>query len=137
MTTNNANNANNANNTNKKRVTAQDVAMLMLVGGGVEAVQRLHDSAGIVAGTFDKAVELLAASPENADALADLRDTLFASEGSGARGRPAVAIGQSRTYRVQEVGETGAFIRLPVGLLGLAKGQSANVHFEDGKITVR
>jgi hypothetical protein len=134
----NANNASNTvNTTNKKRVTAQDVAMLMLVGGGVEAVQRLHDTAGIVAGTFDKAVELLAASPENADALADMRDALFGSEGSGARGRPAVAIGQTRTYRVQEVGETGAFIRLPVGLLGLAKGQTASVHFEDGQITVR
>lgn len=136
MTTNNANTVSNTN-TNKKRVTAQDVAMLMLVGGGVEAVQRLHDTAGIVAGTFDKAVELLAASPENADALADMRDALFGSEGAGARGRPAVAIGQSRTYRVQEVGETGAFIRLPVALLGLAKGQVATVHFEDGKITVR
>jgi hypothetical protein len=136
MTTNTANTANTAS-ANKKRVTAQDVAMLMLVGGGVEAVTRLHESAGIVAGTFDKAVELLAASPENADALADLRDSLFASEGTGARGRPAVAIGQTRTYRVQEVGDTGAFIRLPVGLLGLEKGQTATVSFENGKITVR
>jgi hypothetical protein len=135
MTTNNANAA--TVNTAKKRVTAQDVAMLMLVGGGVEAVTRLHETAGIVAGTFDKAVELLAASPENADALADLRDSLFASEGSGARGRPAVTIGQTRSYRVQEVGETGAFIRLPVGLLGLQKGQTATVSFENGKITVR
>lgn len=134
MTTNNAFNA--AVTTNKKRVTAQDVAMLMLVGGGVDAVKALHVSAGIVAGTFDKAIELLGASPENADALADLRDELFASEGNGARGRPAVQIGQSRTYRVQEVGETGAFVRLPVGLLGLAKGSTATVTFQDGRIIV-
>lgn len=135
MTTNNANNAV-TTVTNKKRVTAQDVAMLMLVGGGVDAVKALHTSAGIVAGTFDKAIELLGASPDNADALADLRDELFTSEGAGARGRPAVQIGQSRTYRVQEVGETGAFVRLPVGLLGLAKGQSATVTFQDGRIIV-
>jgi hypothetical protein len=120
----------------KGRVTAQDVAMMMLVGGGVEAVRACHDVNGIVSATFDKAIELLAGSPDNAEALADLQDELFQAS-TGARGRPAVTVGQSRSYRVQEVGETGAFIRLPVALLGLTKGQTATVLFLDGVITVK
>ena len=67
---------------------------------------------------------------------AALADAL-APESSGERGRPTAKVGESRTYRVQEVNDSGAFIRLPVGLLGLAKGGVATVTFDNGVIRVR
>ncbi len=49
-----------------------------------------------------------------------------------------VKTGERRIYQVQEAPKTGqTFIRLPVGTLGLQKGQHADVIFEDGEIKVR
>lgn len=124
-----------ANDARKARVTAQDVAMLMLIGGGVPAVAALHERSGIAEKTLDAAVDLLSADTEKAAALAAFRDDAFPGS-DGVRGRAPARVGDVRGYRVQEVGETGAFIRLPVALLGLAKGDTASVSFADGRIVV-
>ena len=122
----------------KVRVTAQSVAFLALTEG-VAAVTRLHNSPGseIAAATFDSACDLLASQPETQSALVALRSDLFGDDEPGARGRPAAKVGDSRAYKVQQVGEMDPFIRLPVSLLGLAKGQSDTVTFEDDHIIVR
>ena len=121
----------------KVRVTAQSVAFLALTEG-VAAVTRLHNSPGseIAAATFDSAVDLLASQPEVAASLAAIRSDLFGDDEPGARGRPAAKVGDSRAYKVQQVGEMDPFIRLPVSLLGLAKGSTATVTFENGRIVV-
>ena len=121
----------------KVRVTAQSVAFLALTEG-VAAVTRLHNSSGseIAAATFDSAVDLLASQPEVAASLAAIRSDLLGDGEPGARGRPPAKVGDSRAYKVQQVGEMDPFIRLPVSLLGLAKGSTATVTFEDGRITV-
>lgn len=121
----------------KVRVTAQSVAFLALTEG-VAAVTRLHNSPGseIAAATFDSAVDLLASQPEVAASLAAIRSDLFGDDEPGARGRPAAKVGDSRAYKVQQVGEMDPFIRLPVSLLGLAKGSTATVTFENGRIIV-
>ena len=121
----------------KVRVTAQSVAFLALTEG-VSAVTRLHNSPGseIAAATFDSAVDLLASQPEVAASLAAIRSDLLGDDEPGARGRPAAKVGDSRAYKVQQVNDTDPFIRLPVSLLGLAKGSTATVTFEDGRITV-
>ena len=122
----------------KVRVTAQSVAFLALTEG-VAAVTRLHNTPGseIAAATFDSAVDLLASQPEVAASLVALRSDLFGDDEPGARGRPAAKVGDSRAYKVQQVNDTDPFIRLPVSLLGLAKGSTATVTFEDGRIIVR
>ena len=122
----------------KVRVTAQSVAFLALTEG-VAAVTRLHNSPGseIAAATFDSACDLLASQPETQSALVALRSDLFGDDEPGARGRPAAKVGDSRAYKVQQVNDTDPFIRLPVSLLGLAKGSTATVTFENGRITVR
>ena len=121
----------------KVRVTAQSVAFLALTEG-VAAVTRLHNSPGseIATATFDSAVDLLASQPEVAASLAAIRSDLFGDDEPGARGRPAAKVGDSRAYKVQQVGEMDPFIRLPVSLLGLAKGSTATVTFENGRIIV-
>ena len=122
----------------KVRVTAQSVAFVTITEG-VDAVLAMHAKPGheIAPATFDAAVKLLDGQPEDQKALEALRSELFGEGGSGERGRPAAKIGESRTYRVQEVNDSGAFIRLPVGLLGLAKGGTATVTFDNGVIRVK
>lgn len=127
----------NTNNARKVRITSQQVAFLALTEG-VGAVETLHGKPGceIAPATFAAAVELLATQPETASALAALADALH-PESSGERGRPAAKVGESRGYKVQQVGDSDPFIRLPVSLLGLAKGGVAVVTFENGMIRVK
>jgi hypothetical protein len=122
----------------KVRVTAQSVAFLALTEG-VDAVTAMHNRPGceIAPATFDAAVDLLAGQPQVREALEALRSDLFGEGGSGERGRPAAKLGDSRGYKVQQVGESDPFIRLPVSLLGLAKGGTATVTFDKGVIRVK
>jgi hypothetical protein len=69
--------------------------------------------------------------------LEALRSDLFGEGGTGERGRPSAKIGESRGYKVQQVGDSDPFIRLPVSLLGLAKGGTATVTFDNGVIRVK
>jgi hypothetical protein len=127
----------NTNNARKVRITSQQVAFLALTEG-VGAVETLHGKPGceIAPATFAAAVELLATQPETASALAALADSLC-PESSGERGRPAAKVGESRGYKVQQVGDSDPFIRLPVSLLGLGKGGVATVTFDNGVIRVK
>lgn len=122
----------------KVRVTSQQVAFLCLTEG-VGKVVALHNAPGsqIAPATFDGALDLLASQPTAQAALLEIRAELFGDDEPGARGRPAAKVGDSRAYKVQQVGEMDPFIRLPVSLLGLAKGSTATVTFENGRITVR
>jgi len=122
----------------KVRVTAQTVAFLALTEG-TDAVSRLHATPGseIAPATFDAAVELLASQPETAAALAGMRADLFGDDAPGERGRPAAKVGESRTYKVQQVGDGDPFIRLPVSLLAAVKGGTVTVTFGRDGITVR
>lgn len=125
----------NVNNTARKAIVrAQDVALSFLMGG-VAAVEKLHTDKGFTAATLDNAIETMNEGGQDTAKLVALRDKLF-QKSTGSRGRKAAQIGESRVYSVQEVGETGAFVRLPVGLLGLAKGDDVRVTFLDGRIVV-
>lgn len=122
----------------KIRVTAQQVAFLALTEG-VQAVVALHNRPGaeIAPATFEAAVELLASQPETASALVNARADLFGDSAPGERGRPGAKVGESRTYKTQQVGDGEPFLRLPVALLGALKGDSVTVTFGDGVITVK
>lgn len=122
----------------KVRVTAQQVAFLMLTEGAA-SVEKLHHKPGceIAAATFNGAIELLATQTQQREALETLRDTLLGGNEAGERGRPAAKVGESRAYKVQQVNDSDPFIRLPVSLLGLVKGESATVFFDNGVIRVK
>lgn len=54
--------------------------------------------------------------------------------------RTKVELGDTRSYRAQTKGkdiEEDPFVRVPVELLGIAKGQKAAVTFEEDKIVIR
>lgn len=122
----------------KVRVTSQQVAFLMLTEGAA-SVEKLHHKPGceIAAATFNGAIELLATQSQQREALEGLRDTLLGGGEAGERGRPAAKVGESRTYKVQQVNDTDPFIRLPVVLLGALKGQTVTVLFAKNGITVK
>jgi hypothetical protein len=128
----------NTNAVRKVRITSQQVAFLMLTEGPA-GVERLHSKPGheIAPATFDGAVELLAAQPAHREALEALRSQILGDDAPGERGRPAAKVGDTRAYKVQQVGDSDPFIRLPVSLLGLAKGQTATVTFDNGVIRVK
>ena len=90
----------------KVRITSQQVAFLMLTEGA-KAVSALHAKPGheIAAATFDGAVDLLASQPETRAALEALRGELLGDSEPGERGRPAAKVGESRSYKVQQVGD--------------------------------
>lgn len=122
----------------KVRVTAQQVAFLMLTEGAA-SVEKLHHKPGceIAAATFNGAIELLATQPQQREALETLRDTLLGGGEAGERGRPAAKVGEARAYKVQQVNDSDPFIRLPVGLLGALKGETVTVTFGKDGITVK
>ena len=122
----------------KVRVTAQQVAFLMLTEGAA-SVEKLHHKPGceIAAATFNGAIELLATQPQHREALETLRDTLLGGGEAGERGRPAAKVGEARAYKVQQVNDSDPFIRLPVGLLGALKGETVTVLFGKDGITVK
>ena len=121
----------------KVRVTSQQVAFLALTDGA-GAVAKLHNTPGseIAPATFDAALDLLAGQPVAREALEALRPELFGDSTPGERGRPAARVGESRPYKVQQVGDGDTFIRLPVALLGVQKGATVTVQFLDGAIRV-
>lgn len=126
----------NANNTRKQtRVTANDVLVAFLTGGS-DAVRDLHKRSEIAPKTMTNAVEALGAKGLDVAELAALADDLFPETGTGERGRPAAKVGDVRLYSVQQVNDGACFIRLPVDLLGAAKGGEVKVTFADGRITV-
>lgn len=124
----------NVNTARKAIVSAKDIALAVVTGGAAK-VRDLHNGTGFTAKTLDGAIALFDGT-EHAATLSALRGELFTTVGNGRRGRPAVAVGARREYSVQEVGETGAFVRLPVGVLGLIKGDTVTVTFDEGVITV-
>jgi len=54
--------------------------------------------------------------------------------------RKPVELGETRSYKAQTKGkdvETEPFVRVPVELLGIAKGQPVDITFNDGQIVLR
>jgi len=118
----------------KSIVNAKDI-IVALMCNGVAGVGALFNDKGFTVATLDSAIDTLSGT-EHAATLTSFREANFAAS-NGVRGRKAAAIGDTRVYSVQEVKDTGAFIRLPVELLGLAKGDDVSVSFFAGRIVVQ
>jgi hypothetical protein len=118
----------------KSIVNAKDI-IVALMCNGMTGVTSLFNDKGFTVATLDSAIDTLSGT-EHAASLTSFRAANFAAS-NGVRGRKAAAIGDTRVYTVQEVKDTGVFIRLPVELLGLVKGADVSVSFEKGRIVVK
>lgn len=126
----------NANDKRKTPVTHKDLALLALMQG-VDALDPLlasHtnpvDVLGKVRATFEKNGKDCTALDEKIALWTEIKTP-------GVKGRKPVKIGDSRSYKAQQIGDDGdLFIRLPVNLLGVSKGQDLRVTFDNGVISV-
>ncbi len=62
----------------------------------------------------------------------------FVAENAGpiGRGRTPPSVGDTRSYKVQQIKGTGPFLRIPVDSLDVDKGGVVRVRFEDNKIVL-
>jgi hypothetical protein len=122
------------------RLNYQSFAMIALTQ--TEAECRAALSAPSVAGP-DKIAQKAAVQLQTMNAnpeIVSLCNRLareFAPEESGTgRGRVALSVGMTRSYKAQALEGSDAFIRLPVGVLGAFKGDEVTVEVENGRLIV-
>ena len=117
-----------------KKPDYKDIAIAYLTGGE-DALRTAKDS-GASPKTFKRAADHLlsiGAEPERVDALR----LWMASNGiRSAQGRGSPCIGEYRKYKNQDIGE-GPFLRVPIDVLGGAKGEESMVKFEADAIIIR
>jgi len=129
-----------------KKITTQVVLLAYFQAGqgsnGLEAIRALHEDSqqagrgGISAKTLLSTMEGLNLSSEDEGVFECLIEELVGPLGTGQRGRSAPQVGDSRSYKAQQVKDGSTFLRLPLDTLGGEKGESFNVSFEEGRIVV-
>jgi hypothetical protein len=122
------------NSNNKKSVKRNNFkdVQLCYILEGIEGVSNLAPLPGKK--TLIQAINGLTSRGLECDDLLDF--TAASYPGGNGRGRASIAIGESRTYKVQNVKGSGSFIRLPLSTLNVKKGDVVTVTFEDGTVNV-
>lgn len=118
----------------KKRtlVSYKDVQLAYLLEG-VEAVERQWKRGNVSKSTIRRAVKKLQESNED---VAELERWVAEHIGPIGRGRSAPQAGETRSYKAQQIGTGGPFLRLPLDSLGIHKGNVVRVQFEGERIVV-
>lgn len=113
-------------------VSHKDVSIAFLVGGVDGAVETLTGCSN-PAKSLEKAIASLNEQGADTAQLADYAAEHFPV---GTRGRTAPGVGETRTYKAQQLKDNDPFLRVPVAALGLKKGESAHLSFESGRIVI-
>jgi hypothetical protein len=119
-------------NTKRSIVSFKDVQISFLVDGisGVEKLVGNRKSAGTL---IRRALRELEAQGKNVDALKKYVGERYATQG---RGRSMPNTGDERSYRAQQIGDGGSFLRLPLTPIGVKKGGVVKVRFEADRVIV-
>ena len=128
-----------AKNTNKNsniRITSKDLEIAFLIGQ-LDGVNDLIATAGKVPGkkVFNQALTSLDSKGLETAELAEFITELFPASGKG-RGKQQPVNGETRFYSVQKVKNSAPFIRLPLSIMGVERGQEVAVTFNGNKIVV-
>lgn len=121
----------------KTPVTHQNLTIAALMGKDLGPMLVGHtDPVAVLAKVIDT-VEADADRPDLVESLTALQQKFIDAKGEpGQKGRKAPAVGEVRAYNAQQIKDADLFIRLPVGNLNVAKGDSVFVLFgADGTIT--
>lgn len=118
-----------------QRITNQDLVMSYLFTG-VEKVSSQLVSRNNPTKAIDGMLEILNAQDPSRDVSDLLALRAQFKTTTGMRGRGPLVDGESRTYKAQEVNGS-VFIRLPVDMVGAAKGDEVTVSLNGGVFTVR
>lgn len=129
-----------SNNNRKAKVTANDIVMAYMLEG-IDSVSRSLVGHTNPTKCLDDAMDKMLQRNANVDVseLRGLRDKFASSRTNGRRGAAPLAVGSSKVYSTQKVGDSGdLFIRLPVSLLVDRKGAQVEVEaLDDGTLVVR
>jgi len=120
----------------QKRLTSKDLEIAFLIGS-TDGINDLIDDAGKTPGkkVFTQALSSLDDKGLETSQLAELITDLFPSSGKG-RGKQQPVDGETRFYSVQRVKNSAPFIRLPLSILDVERGQEVAVTFNGKKIVV-
>ena len=126
-------------NTNKNktvRVTSKDLEIAFLIGQ-LDGITDLIATAGKTPGkkVFNQALTSLDSKGLETAQLAEFIGETFPASGKG-RGKQQPVAGETRFYSVQRVKNSAPFIRLPLSIMGVSRGQEVAVTFNGDKIVV-
>lgn len=113
-------------------VSFKDVQLAYLMNG-ISAVQELVDSKTASKATVRRALKKL---QETGRDVSSLERWVAEHVGPIGRGRAAPGPGEIRSYKAQQISNSGPFLRLPLDPLGAKKGSTIRVHFENDRIVV-
>lgn len=113
-------------------ISFKDVEIAYLLDG-ITGVERLLAGRKSAAAVLRRALRDLKEQGRAVDAL----EAYIADKyGSSGRGRSVPTPGEERRYKAQQIKQGGAFLRLPLNVLGVGKGQNVRVRFERDRIVV-
>ena len=121
-----------AAHTNPTRLSFKDVEIAFLQDG-VDGVKKLLGKSSDARGLLSRAIEDLKAKGHKPATLEAFAGDAFPRRG---RGRSEPRVGDEQTYKAQEIGHGGAFLRLPLRPIGVKKGAVLTVRFEAERIIV-
>jgi len=134
----NNDNDNNTDTTTNKRTRgpgSKDFTIAFFTGG-VEGVREKAEENDTARVTLEKSSAELQAIGQDVTQLNAMILEMYGEKGEG-RGRTPASIGEIRGYKVQQVKDGEVFIKLPVSLLNVLKGNKVQVYFKDGHIVVK
>lgn len=117
---------------NRTLVSFKDVQLAYLMDG-VAGVEKLSKAEQASKSTIRRALTKL---KEGSRDVSDLERWVAENVGPIGRGRAAPMAGEKRSYKVQQISNSGPFLRLPLDSLGVKKREVIHVAFEDGRIVV-
>jgi hypothetical protein len=113
-------------------VSFKDVQIAYLMAG-VDGVEKLMEQGQVSKPTIRRALRKF---HETGNAPVDFERWVAERVGPIGRGRSAPSTGETRSYKVQQIKNTGPFLRLPLDSLDILKGGVVRVRFEDDHIVV-
>lgn len=119
--------------TKDRGLSYKDVQIVFLTDG-LGKVEKLLNGGLISKQSLRRAAKEFA-NNKSAQAFVDFAASKLGKGGEG-RGRKLPEQGDTRTYKAQQVGKSGLFIRLPVSSIAHTKGEALHVSFGPGRILV-
>jgi hypothetical protein len=113
-------------------VSFKDVQIAYLMEG-VDGVENLMKSGKVSKPTIRRALRKF---HESGNTPVEFERWVAEKVGPIGRGRSAPTIGETRSYKVQQIKNTGPFLRLPLDSLKIKKGGVVRVRFENDQIIV-
>lgn len=117
----------------KKSVKSFKDVQISYLMEGLPAIENMYKEGLASKTTLRKALKKLQESGQD---VKSLEEWVIEQFGASVRGRSSPMSGETRTYRAQQVTGSGPFLRLPLEVLDIKKGELVRVRFGENDITV-